>query len=353
MTDNDAAFNFNAKKAFLTFPHATFHPREFIAFLDDKRKLLRAIGNIELHDARDENISDEAPTGELPHVHVVLEFERKLHTSDPRYFDFDGFHPSIEKVRNWQAAVNYLREKDEDGNTYHIDIEYFRCDPDTADIALQGQSATGQTVDYVGIVRNCGSFDEWINFALNHRMAWGSACAMWDYFRGSVRDLLTITTAPGITFPENALSDEAVAARAKLADLEWPEEYAEHRSIVIVGPSSAGKTVWALNNTPLPALFVRHIDDLRYFDQTLHRSIIFDDVQAAHLPLQTQRMLLDVAQPQAIHMRHKVAHIPAGTTKIFTAADSVPFLDNLQCKRRMHLIWLMEDQYIWYDNGRN
>jgi hypothetical protein len=353
MTDNDAAFNFNAKKGFLTFAHANFHPRDFITWLDSKRKLLRAVGNIELHDAREEHITAEAPTGELPHVHVVFEFERKLHTSDPRYFDYDGFHPKIETVRIWQAAVNYLREKDEDGNEYNIEIEYFNCDPDTADLAFSGTSpASGRNIDYVDIVRNCGSFDEWVNFSLNHHMSWGSALAMWDFFRGSVRDLLTISTAPGIAFPENTITDEAAAARDKLAELAWPEEYAEHRSIVLVGPSSAGKTVWALNSAPLPALFVRHIDDLRYFDQTLHRSIIFDDVQAAHLPLQTQRMLLDVAQPQAIHMRHKVAHIPAGITKLFTAADAVPFLDNVQLKRRMHLIWLHEDE-PWYDHGRH
>ena len=171
MTDNDAAFNFNAKKGFLTFAHATFHPTDFFAHLDAKRKLLRGVGNIELHDARADLASeDNGFTGELPHVHIVFEFERKLHTTDPRYFDFDGFHPKIETVRIWQAAVNYLREKDEDGNEYNIEIVYFNCNPDTADIAFSGQSPnTGRNVDYVDIVRNCGSFDEWVNFSLNHQ----------------------------------------------------------------------------------------------------------------------------------------------------------------------------------------
>lgn len=346
-------FRVNAKKFLLTYSRCGAALDDVFNHLDNQFPIKRAIGCIELHEPNPEAVSDEHPTGELPHIHFAIEFVNKLNTTNERWFDYDGFHPSIETARNWEACVNYCRERDNDGNEYPIELKYYRCLEETA-------SVTDSTSDsLVAYIKQCEDFDQWVDWIMGtKKFNWTTARDMWTYYRNNVRDMFTITEPPGIRIFADAPSDSAEAARRILFDSTWGDWVDELdnngtlKTLVIVGPSGCGKTVWALNNVPLPAMLVRHLDQLRHFDARIHRSVIFDDVKLAHTPIQTQIQVLDRNEAQAIHIRNVCGFLPAGITKVITSAYTVPFVSDTQLQRRS-LIWPLDETIdIEYDISR-
>ena len=54
-------------------------------------------------------------TGEYPHTHVVIEWERAFQTRDVRYFDYMGLHPNVRKLNYKTAlvdALDYIAKED-------------------------------------------------------------------------------------------------------------------------------------------------------------------------------------------------------------------------------------------------
>lgn len=111
----------------------------------------------------------------------------------------------------------------------------------------------------------------------------------------------------------------------------------DHNAIVLIGETGIGKTTWAINNAPKPALIISHIDQLKLFKPTFHKCIIFDDMSFLQWPLQSQIHLTDSHVPRAIHVRYGVINIPANTKKIFTC-NTRPFTDDPAINRRIKLI---------------
>lgn len=111
-------------------------------------------------------------------------------------------------------------------------------------------------------------------------------------------------------------------------------QYDMVKSLIIIGPPGCGKTNWAKKNAPKPALFVSHLDRLAEFDANYHKSIIFDDMDFQHMPRQAQIHIVDIDNPRDIHIRYKVANIPAKTIKIFTA-NTYPFISDPAITRRV------------------
>lgn len=85
---------------------------------------------------------------------------------------------------------------------------------------------------------------------------------------------------------------------------------------VLHGTPGIGKTQFALAHFKNP-LVVSHMDDLLFFTSE-HDGIIFDDMDFKHLPRSTRINLVDNELDRSIHVRYKVARIPAFTKKIFT-----------------------------------
>lgn len=100
-------------------------------------------------------------------------------------------------------------------------------------------------------------------------------------------------------------------------------ELLPNKSLVVIGPAGTGKTSWAKQISPKPTLFIRHLDSLTNLLPS-HQSIIFDDLDFKHLPVSTQKFLVDVNDLAEIHIRYRVAKIPAGLMRIFTA-NEYPF----------------------------
>lgn len=113
-------------------------------------------------------------------------------------------------------------------------------------------------------------------------------------------------------------------------------EIQQSKSNVIIGPSGIGKTTFARLQITRPALWVTHLDDLRYLSPR-HKGIIFDDMSFTHLPRTTQIYLVDSDMPRSIHIRYGTAFIPENITKIFTSNDE-PFITDTAIERRINRI---------------
>lgn len=117
-------------------------------------------------------------------------------------------------------------------------------------------------------------------------------------------------------------------------DLRWNVRL--EKTHVFWGPAGCGKTEFAKQLLPT-ALFVTHIDDLKDFDESLYSGVIFDDMSFRHLPREAQIHLVDYDNPRSLHVRYGVAHIPAGTIKVFTTnvEQGAIFLEDAAILRRI------------------
>lgn len=96
---------------------------------------------------------------------------------------------------------------------------------------------------------------------------------------------------------------------------KWNFATSSTHSVIFWGQAGIGKTEYAKYLLP-NALFVSHLDDLGAFNDD-YNGIIFDDMSFTHLPRTSQIHLVDMDNDRSIHIRYKVASIPAHTKKIF------------------------------------
>jgi len=127
-----------------------------------------------------------------------------------------------------------------------------------------------------------------------------------------------------------------------LANINASSYWLEDKCLIIIGKSGIGKTTWAKQIIPKPALFVSHIDDLKKFDCSIHKSILFDDVCFNHYPVQSQIHLVDSDNPRSIHVRYGTAHIPQGIRKVFTCNENPLDLEHPAIQRRCQVIRVTE-----------
>lgn len=244
------------------------------------------------------------------HIHAILVFETKLDSRDSRVFDINcghnecpDFHPNIKPIERGKTHMNrvldYVYKEDpaplsnmEPKLTWGEIIEQSQC-----------------TEEYLSLIKHHYPKD----FALSLARLKDSAAYLFP--RTDANTILENT----YRFPLNDLPPAWSAINQRLP--EWDPAM---RSLVLVGPPGCGKTSWAKNFSKKPCLFVRHLDSLRLFDPTFHKSIIFDDLAFEHLPVQTQKYLTDCTDLAEVHIRYGIGRIPAGTERIFTA-NEYPF----------------------------
>lgn len=99
------------------------------------------------------------------------------------------------------------------------------------------------------------------------------------------------------------------------------------KSLWIKGPTSVGKSTWALLHSPKPSLYVRHMDTLLKYKPESHKSIIFDDMCFQHLPRETQLQVVDLRNQIQVHVRYSVAIIPPNVPRVFLSNTEI-FLDD-------------------------
>lgn len=283
-------FRFSAQRVLLTYSQTGELTKEEVLFTLQERY------HIELYSLGQEEHEDGGW-----HIHCLLKFDAKTDSRDATLFDVnDGIkthHPNIKPVKrgeaHWKKAHNYVEKEDP---TPLCNI------PHTLTWAelLKGSTTVEE---YLAGVRDNYPRDYALNF--DRLKAFAHA-----HFGGNVN-----------TLEEGFQIDYEWEPPANLQNLvpNW------NRSLVIVGPAGCGKTTWAKQHAPKPALFVRHLDSLSRFSN--HKSIIFDDLDFKHMPPSAQKFLVDTENLAEIHVRYRVARIPEGVARIFTA-NEYPFTED-------------------------
>ncbi|QDJ95229.1 replication-associated protein [Capybara virus 11_cap1_98] len=274
---------FNGKRFFLTYPRCDQSKESLLTFLRTKGTIKSFTIGRELHEDG------------FPHLHAFVEFFS--HKRGPtRWLDFEGHHPNVQSPRNPIACRNYCKK---DGDFIENEGEEIRGDEVWADDFEDEES--------------------WFRHCVAKKIPFQYARYFWD--KKNETDTLLENDYPG----------QVHQALENFIYEDWS------RSLILKGPSGCGKTTWAKRNVPKPALFVSHVDQLKGFKKGYHKGIVFDDMDFNHWNRNAQIHLVDNENSRAIHCRYAVAHIPAGTAKIFTC-NVTPFLVDDEAIRRRVII---------------
>lgn len=341
-------FRCNAKAFLLTWHHCHAGLQEIFDHINAIRPVAKAVGVIELHKFSDDpqwEDPDFNPAGEDTHVHFAVEWVRKYNCTNPLVFDYDGRHCDIKSdPGGFPGAAKYCLKEEKDGRE-PLEHFFFGC---TADDFPDDQGAVsaapGRSIDIVEACSNCDDEEEWWNFCHNHRVNPVLMDRIWNRVWNDVAESLTIREPPGMPIPRDPPSDAAARSRAILADLRWPEELDPVKSLLFYGPAGCGKTQWLKNNMPMPMLYIRHVEDLEYFNKRVHKSILFDDLDFRRWPNSSQIMAVERQDPQTIHVRHTRRHLPAGIIKVFVCYEELPFACDDAIKRRLEIVNLWHPQ---------
>lgn len=76
-------------------------------------------------------------------------------------------------------------------------------------------------------------------------------------------------------------------------------------------------------------MMTTHLDLLARYDSDNYDGIILDDMSFSHLHREAQLALVDRFEDRQIHVRYRIAEIPAGTPVIITTNQSPSFILNL------------------------
>lgn len=233
------------------------------------------------------------------HYHAVIQFQRRFDTTNPRVFDFNGWHPKIESPRSIRASINYVKK----------DGEFLEF----------GTPPT--TKNSTDLHAKCKEMDraEWEEFCIGDKIPFAYCESIWN--RTHPRSRGTIQ------------NEEFNDGELCLALQRFTWDFPTNQSLILIGPSGCGKTLWAKRNAPRPCLFISHIDRLTEFDERIHRSIIFDDMTFKHYPVQSQIHIADQYDDRDIHVRYKTAFVPKGIPKVFTCNEE-PFDNHEAIQRR-------------------
>jgi len=275
------AFRIDAKNFSLTYPQCTASKEAVLDFLQTMSPNYICV-------------SKEQHADGNPHIHAAISFETKKNLRNERYFDFNEFHPNIQSTRNMDQWINYIKK----GGDF-IEIGTFA-----------GSSRTRSNIKLSDIPTS-----DLRDFCVNNNIGFG-------YYQEEKRARSEV--------------DTTVNNEPNLGTMTWYLQLLqlpETKSIILTGTTGIGKTTWALSRSPKPALLVSHMDQLKKFNPTIHKSIIFDDMNFQHLPVTAQIHLVDNDQSRAIHVRYGIVTIPHGITKIFTC-NEYPFTYHEAIERR-------------------
>jgi len=279
-------FKFDSQHFFLTYPQSDISNDELIAGL-------RLIAELEWVRVCRESHSDGSP-----HSHAVGKFKGRFQTRNERCFDIAGRHPKIESVRSIPKAVDYVSK-----------------DGDYTDFG---------TVPSKSIKR---AWTDILEAAQGDEVAWLQAVHEERIGPHVAKRLRELQTSRDVDL--DAYDNRPIADSLSILPTE------DIKSILVVGPPGCGKTGWAMLHMPRPCLLVKHIDTLRCFRKSYHKSIFFDDCDFKHMPRATQLQICDYENQLQVHVRYGVANIPARVPRLFCCnSGHEPFIQDPAIQER-------------------
>lgn len=290
-----ANFRIDARHFFLTY--ANVEGQGWIEFTkDDLCRHLKEIQGVEYVITCRELHQDGST-----HFHAYLRFQRKKCLRNAAFYDYNGVHPNIQAARNPMASINYVKK----------DNEWMELGDEPEEYNLVG-------------ICNESTRIEWLQYCITKKIGYQYMEEIWK---------LVHVPRTSTIMPDDVIVGD-MCPRLQEFRYEGP------LSVVLVGAAGCGKSTWAKQMMPKPALFVSHLDRLKDFDPAFHRSIIFDDMNFVHLPRETQIAIVDRENHRDIHRRYGITNIPAGLPKCFTA-NYRPFMEDPALNRRIRLINLV------------
>jgi hypothetical protein len=292
-TPNERSFRLRGKRFFFTWSQV-----EWTTDHAQVKTLLDSIATVEYTIIAREQHKDGGT-----HFHAAVQFTKSQDRKVSGHADLDGQHPNIKNKANaraWEAAKDYCKK---DGQFK----EYGEQDTNSGELL-------GSKIDE--LYDQAEDFYAFLKLCLDNSVPFGYCQASWNAKQ---------TRSPTIDVGETSAG---IIESPILRALRWADT---SRAIVIVGPTGCGKTTWAVEHAPRPALFVSDIDDLKSFRVGFHNSIIFDDMcfsgdhtGKGQWPVQKQIHLVDFHMQRSIRCRYTTARIPAGVHKVFTC-NEYPF----------------------------
>lgn len=272
----EGGFRFQGKKLLLTYPQSG--PL-------DKHALHQFINRKCKHDVNIKICHEHHQDGNI-HTHVVLLAVKSLDIQSERFFDFEGRHPNIYKPKSdehWKNQINYVDKEDPDVYS-----------SGEIPIPVDKDALFTEACEYV---KNCKTRKQMYAISPHLKTISSKVTFFENYWKTQHTKQTTHSRFQMTSFNKAPISD-------------WTTSW------LIWGKANSGKTQWALAHFKNP-LFVRHMDALLEFDEDEHDGIVFDEMSFNHLHGGAIIGLIDMTEPQQIHCRFLVAHLPAGTKKIF------------------------------------
>jgi len=239
------------------------------------------------------------------HRHIYLRFNRRIDIRNPRVFDFMGRHANVQRCNNPEAWKNYIRK----------DGEFLAWSDDAPEEDNTFELA--RTLPY----------EEYFERTRKKNISYQYARNAWDHTQSEINQI-TLYEDPNINL--NLPLIEPLQCFNLSTDL----------TNVIVGPTGCGKTVTLCRRMLKPILFCTHIDQLKHFSHSMHRSILFDDMDFSHWPVTAQIHLADRNMPRAINRRYGTTLIPPGV-QVSVTCNQRPFTWDPAVNRRLNLLTLL------------
>lgn len=257
------------------------------------------------------------------HCHCYCQYARGIDRRLSNQWDLLGQHPNVRSKRTRRERTAAIAYTAKDG----VFAESGELEP----VGVDSDAST--IPDLATEIANHATYQSWLQYCLTNSIPFGYATEFWKTSRAGAETL------------EDPFVVEGEIHDPILLGMRFYLE--SDRALVIVGGSGIGKTTWARREIPKPALFVRHIDDLRHFRSGFHVGIVFDDMHFAGdhqgkgaWPRTSQIHLLDFHVGSSIHCRYLTCYIPAGIHKIFVGNSFMFNTADDAIRRRITLIEL-------------
>nr|AFD62986.1 replication associated protein [Chickpea chlorosis Australia virus]AFD62994.1 replication associated protein [Chickpea chlorosis Australia virus] len=218
-----SSFRLQTKYVFLTYPRCSSDAESLRDFLWEKLSRF-AIFFIA--------VATELHQDGTPHLHCLLQLDKRSNIRDPSFFDFQGNHPNIQPAKNSEQVLDYISK---DGSVItRGDFRKHKVSPTKSDDRWRTIIQTATTKeDYL----------EMIKTEFPHE--WATKLQWLEYSANKLfPDIEPPYSSP---FPNEFLQCDEEITEWLNRDLYVEPEQLQHRrrSLYICGPTRTGKTTWA------------------------------------------------------------------------------------------------------------